>query len=84
MLSEFRQAAMLTNKEPWCSKLFGSLGEGLVEQKGRNREIVGPEEPLFIGAIIAIIDMPPELWVRSPPITEEGKRCTRECGRERR
>jgi hypothetical protein len=33
--SEFRQAAMLANKEPCCSKLFGSLGEGLVEQKGK-------------------------------------------------
>jgi hypothetical protein len=32
--SEFRQAAMLASKEPWCSKLFGSLGEDLVEQKG--------------------------------------------------
>jgi hypothetical protein len=25
-LSEFCQGAMLASKEPWCSKLFGSLG----------------------------------------------------------
>jgi hypothetical protein len=32
--SKFRQVAMLVSVELWCSKLFGSLGEGLVEQKG--------------------------------------------------
>jgi hypothetical protein len=50
----------------------------------RNREIAQPEEPPFIGTVIAVVAMSLELWVHSPPITEEGKRCTRECGRERR